>query len=216
MVEQQDWLWDSQAGQLGQYRDFATGRLLSDDEVTEIVNSIIDEANSEQVETLNTMLEDGRLSAEAWEVAFALLIEILYIQQAELAAGGESQMTPALWALIIVALNIQYGYLEDFAQQINTGQLTAAQIEARTKMYVNSSRESFWIVKDEKAKQRGFTEEKWEAIGDASTCSPCFSAEDMGWQPIGTFSQPGSGRVLNSPQTFCDGLTNCRCEKSYR
>lgn len=216
MSEQQGWLWDSQAGQLGQYRDFATGRLLSDNEVTEIVNSIIDEANAEQVEALNAMLEDGRLSAEAWEVAFALLIEILYIQQAELAAGGESQMTPILWALIVTALNVQYGFLEGFAQQINAGQLTAAQIEARTRMYVNSSRESFWIVKDEKAKDAGFTQENWEAIGDDATCDPCFTADALGWQPIGTFGQPGSGRVQIDPLTLCDGLTNCRCEKLYR
>lgn len=216
MAEQQGWLWDQDAGQLGQYRDFATGRLLSDGEVAEIVNGIIDEANSEPVEALNTMLEDGRLSAEEWAVAFALLLEIIYIQQAELGAGGESQMSPALWALVIVALNIQYGFLEDFAKKINAGQLSTAQIEARTRMYINSSREAFWTTKDEKAKQAGFTEERWDAIGDDSTCGPCFDAEDLGWQPIGTFAQPGSGRVQVDPLTLCDGLTNCRCEKRYR
>lgn len=216
MAERQGWLWDSQAGQLGQYRDFATGRLLSDDEVTEIVNGIVDETNGESIETLNTMLEDGRLSAEEWALAFALLLEIIYIQQAELGAGGESQMTPALWLLVIAALSVQYDFLENFAQQISAGQLTAAQIEARTKMYVNSSREAFWTVKDEKAKQTGLTEERWVAIGDDATCNPCFDADGMGWQPIGTFAQPGSGRVLVSPLTLCDGLTNCRCEKFYR
>jgi hypothetical protein len=216
MAEQQGWLWDSQAGQFGQYRDFATGRLLSDGEVTEIINDIIDETISEPVGALNTMLEDRRLSAEEWAIAFALLLQNAYIQQAELAAGGESQMSPELWALVIVALAIQHGFLEDFARQVNDGQLTGAQIEARTKMYVNSSREAFWTVKDEKAKRAGSTQERWIPIGDASTCAPCFSGEAMGWQPIGTFAQPGSGRVQLDPLTLCDGLTNCRCEKEYR
>lgn len=216
MAEERRWLWDSGAGRLGQYRDSATGYLLSDDEVQGVLNGIIDQANGDQVETLSTMLEDGRLSAEAYAIAFALLIEILYIQQAELGAGGRDQMTPALWALILGGLAIQYGFLERFAQQIKDGQLTAGQISARAKMYINSSRESFWMMRDEEAKRTGKTEERWIDEGDSNVCGPCSDAGAMGWQPIGTFSQPGSGRVMNRPRTNCQGLTNCRCEKEYR
>ena len=216
MTEQRGWIWDSNAGLVGQYRNSTTGYILSDDEVQGILNEIIDQANGDQVETLNTMLEDGRLSAEAYAIAFAILIEILYIQQAELGAGGREQMTPALWALIFGSLAIQYGFLERFAQQIKDGQLTAGQISARAKMYVNSSRESFWMMRDEKARKEGMTEERWIDEGDSNVCGPCSDAGAMGWQPIGTFAQPGSGRVMNRPVTNCQGLTNCRCRKIYR
>jgi len=216
MAEQQGWLWDQNAGQVGQYRDFATGELVPESDVIEFVNDIIDDTTGDPLETLNTMLEDGRLSAEEWAAAFALLLQTAYIQQAELAAGGREQMTPEQWALVIAALGVQYGFLEDFARQVRNGQLTPAQIEARTKMYINSSREAFWSVKDQKALGAGYTQERWDAVGDSSTCSPCADAERMGWQPIGTFGEPGSGRVLNNPPTTCEGLTNCRCEKFYR
>jgi len=82
-------------------------------------------------------------------------------------------------------------------------------------MYVNSARSSFWTVLDRQMRDAGYTQERWEAIGDANTCSPCNEGDMMGWQPIGTFAEPGSGYVLREPATECAGLSSCRCRKEY-
>ena len=76
-----------------------------------------------------------------------------------------------------------------------------------------STRGSVELVR--KAKAKKYTEELWTAIGDANTCQACSDADAMGWQPMGTFAEPGSGEVVKG-ETFCEGLSSCRCEKSYR
>ena len=213
MAEERRWVFETGTQR---YRDLATGRFLSSTDVIGIVNGIADRTTGDPVTTINTMLADGRLNTADWKTGFARQIKNAYIQQAELAAGGRSQMTPQMWGSVGGSVREQYRYLDKFAKQIESKQLTPAQIEARTKMYINSSRESFWRIKDMKAAGAGMTEEKWNAIGDDSTCGPCSDAGSMGWQPIGTFAQPGSGRVMVKPRTNCQGLTNCRCEKEYR
>lgn len=212
MAEITRWVWEAGTRR---YRNLTTGRFVGRIEIANLVNGIVDRTDN-PVSALNTMLEDKRLNAADWKTGFARQIKNAYIQQAELAAGGRAQMTPQLWGMVGGTVREQYRYLDDFAKQVANGQLTPAQIEARTKMYVNSSREAFWRVKDAKARSEGMTQEKWNAKGDDSTCEPCADADAMGWQPIGTFAQPGSGRVRNSPPTHCQGLTNCRCEKEYR
>lgn len=212
MAEITRWVWEIGTRR---YRNLDTGRFVGSAQVVNLVNGIVDRTDS-PVSALNTMLGDKRLNAADWKTGFARQIKNAYIQQAELAAGGRAQMTPQLWGMVGGTVREQYGYLNDFAKLVANGQLTATQIEARTKMYINSSREAFWRVKDAKAREQGLTEERWIPIGDDATCSPCSDAGAMGWQPIGTFAQPGSGRVRNSPRTYCEGLTNCRCEKEYR
>jgi hypothetical protein len=213
VAENTRWVWEAGTGR---YRNLDTGRFIGQRQVVQLVNGIVDNTEANPVTLLNTMLADGRVNTAEWKTGFARQIKNAYIQQAELAAGGRSQMTPQLWGMVGGSVREQYGYLDDFAQEIADGKLTAGQINSRTKMYVNSSREAYWRVKDAKARTDGFTEEKWNAIGDDSTCGPCADADTMGWQPVGTFAQPGSGRVRNRPRTDCQGLTNCRCEKEYR
>jgi hypothetical protein len=207
------WVWETNTGR---YRNLDTGRFVGREQVVELVNGIVDRTTDNPVSTLNTMLADKRLSTADWETSFARQIKNAYIQQAEMAAGGREMMTPQLWGIVGGSVREQYNYLKDFAKEVADGRLSAAQIEARCKMYINSSREVYWRVRDLQARAQGMTEERWQAVGDDATCSACADADAMGWQPLGTFAQPGSGRVLNSPPTACSGLTNCRCTKLYR
>lgn len=213
MAEERRWVWEEDTQR---YRDLETGRFLSRVAILAIINDIVDRTISNPVTMIDTMLSDGRLNVAEWKTAFARQIKNAYIQQAELAAGGRAQVTQQMWGSVGGALREQYRYLDKFAEQIAAGKLTPGQIEMRSKMYINSSREAFWRIKDMKAVAEGMTQERWIPIGDESTCDPCSDAGAMGWQPIGTFAQPGSGRVLRKPLTKCQGLTNCRCEKLYR
>lgn len=202
--------------ELERYRNLATGRFISSEQVVGLVDQLIDRTNESAVDTLSTMVADQRLSTADWKSAMARTIKNAYIQQTELAAGGRENVTQQMWGSAGGQIAEQYRFLDKFARDIETGSLTEAQIRSRSEMYINSSREAFWRVKDRLARDKGLTEERWIPIGDDATCGPCAEAGTEGWQPIGTFAQPGSGRVKVSPLTSCEGLTRCRCRKEYR
>lgn len=206
------WKWDERRGR---YRDPETGRVLSPARIRRLVDEIVDRAQDNAAD-LAEALEAGDIDVAEWELQMAYLVEDAYIQQAELAAGGEEQTSPWIWAAISLLLSFQFNRLSAFALEIARGRLTIGQIVQRVKMYVNSSRQAFWAVADRDAYDRGMVEERWIAVGDENTCNACLDADQMGWRPLGTFAQPGSGQVMNNPMTFCVGLTNCRCWKDYR
>ncbi len=85
--------------------------------------------------------------------------------------------------------------------------LPEEQIRARVGMYVNSAREGYERAHERNAKALGMTEEKWE-LGEAEHCDDCVAYAAQGWQPIGTFPNPGDG------STQC--LTNCKCHVIYQ
>ncbi len=211
------WVWDQRLSWgHGGYRDTRTGRTLEQAAIRNVVNGIVDRTDAGVTDTLADMLADRRLSVNDWHAAMGRAIKNAYVQQAELAAGGRAQMTAVEWGVVGGTVREQYGHLRDFAQEIAQGKLSEAQIRRRARMYVNSSREAYWNIRDRKERERGMTQERWVTMGDDTVCDPCIDAGAMDWQEMGTFAQPGSGRVLRSPATYCRGLTNCRCEKEYR
>ena len=206
------WKWDER---LRRYRDTATGRILSFDQVGDLVDDWVDDSIS-IVAQLANLLATGKLSVQDWQSRMVTEIKNSYIEQAILAGGGRDSMTQGDWGIVGNLLRHQYQYLSNFAQEIKAGHLTVGQIVSRASMYINSARSAFWAIRDRREKAKGMTEERWIAIGDEATCGPCASADAENWQPIGTFGQPGSGVVRRKPKTECEGLTHCRCRKEYR
>ena len=171
-----------------------------EDEIAELLDILADEAEPERV--------------SRWKLAFGLLLKHLYLVVALLAAAGRPIVVDLEGTQEL--LERQYAYLDRFADGLIAGTVSVAEAGRRMHMYVNSARSSFWRVLDRQMREAGYDEERWIAIGDRNTCEPCMDADLMGWQPIGTFAEPGSGYVLRSPTTMCEGLTSCRCRKEYR
>lgn len=217
MAEPRGWTYDQRLNRgRGAYRDLSTGRVISQQQATFLIDQAIDRTQAEITTQINALLDGGQISVADWQKAMAETIKDAYIQQAELAAGGRENMTQAMWGSLSTPLQEQYKYLSNFAQEIADGKLSIGQIQRRSKMYISSSREAYWRVKDRQMKAQGFKYEQWIAVGDDSTCGPCAEAAAMGLQPLGTFAQPGSGNVLRKPTTHCQGLTLCRCFKQYQ
>ena len=170
-----------------------------EDEIAELLDILADEAQPERV--------------SRWKWAFALLLKHLYLVLALVAGAGA--LTVGDLEGVQELLERQYAYLDRFADGLAAGTVSVAEAGRRMHMYVNSARSSFWRVLDRQMREAGYAQEKWIAIGDADTCDPCMDADLMGWQPIGTFAEPGSGYVLRSPTTECAGLTDCRCRKEF-
>lgn len=199
-----------------EWLDEARDRSLGLDDAADLVDGLIDAISREEVDELLDRASDEPEPEEVedWKQGFWGLLKSLYLSLALIAAAGDltGEDLDGVQALLLVQLS----YLDRFAQGFAAGEISKAEAGRRMRMYVNSARSAFWTVLDRQMKDAGYTEERWIAIGDDRTCGPCAGADAMGWQPIGTFAEPGSGYVLRDPTTECDGLTHCRCRKAYR
>jgi hypothetical protein len=193
-----------------------TGARVNLDGAGDLVDALIDAVSDDEVDELLDILSDEPTEEEVeqWKRRFWILLKWLYVAMALVAAAGA--LTVGDLEAVQLLLLVQLGFLDRFAQEVATGAISKAEAGRRMRMYVNSARSSFWAVLDREMLDAGYTEENWDAIGDRNTCSPCFEADGMGWQPIGTFAEPGTGIVLRDPTTECQGLSSCRCRKRYR
>jgi len=193
-----------------------TGRKLDLSDAADLVDELLDAVDEDEIDELLDILSDEPTEEEVarWKRQFWALLKWLYISLALVAAAGA--LTVGDWEAIQILLLGQLYYLDRFAQEVATGTISKAEAGRRMRMYVNSARSAFWTVLDREMIDAGYTEERWIPIGDANTCTPCTEAGMMGWRPIGTFAEPGSGYVLRDPTTECQGLTLCRCQKVYR
>jgi hypothetical protein len=194
----------------------ALGDRLSLGGMADLVDRLIEATDEDEIAELLDILADeaGPERVSRWKWAFGLLLKHLYLVVALLAAAGRPTVADLEGTQEL--LERQYAYLDRFAGGLIAGTVSVAEAGRRMHMYVNSARSSFWRVLDRQMREAGYREERWIAIGDANTCDACWEAHLMGWQPIGTFAEPGSGTVLRNPTTECRGLTSCRCRKSYR
>jgi len=180
------------------------------------VDALIDAVDEDEIDELLDILSEEPTAeeTETWKTGFWLLLKELYLALALIAAAGALTVGDVEGVQFLLLL--QLTYLDRFAQEVATGAVSKAEAGRRMRMYVNSARSSFWTVLDRQMLDAGYAEERWHAIGDAHTCGPCNEADGMGWQPIGTFAEPGTGYVLRDPTTECEGLSSCRCRKVYR
>lgn len=196
--------------------DETVGRRISLDGVGDLIDQLIDTTSEDEVDEILDILSEQPTPEEVkkWKRQFWILLKWLFISLALVAAAGA--LTVLDLENVQTLLLAQLFWLDRFAQELATGAVSKAEARRRMRMYVNSSRSAFWTVLDRMMRDAGYTEEKWIAIGDANTCSPCNEADALGWQPIGTFAEPGSGYVLRDPTTECQGLSLCRCRKTFR
>lgn len=197
------WGWDPRSKR---YRDLDTGRYMSLRTVLEYVDKSI-AASGNAADTVTTMLINGNLAPGDFGDSLRDELKREYIRQYLLGIGGREQMGPRDWGSVGGMLKEQYKHLDGFIAEIKDGNLTEEQIRARVGMYVNSAREGYERAHERNAKALGMTEEKWE-LGEAEHCDDCVAYAAQGWQPIGTFPNPGDG------STQC--LTNCKCHVIYQ
>lgn len=183
--------WDEVAKR---YRD-ERGRFVSRSTVWDFIQKSI--GNTYNVtDLLAELVSSGKLAPKDW---YSLMKEELkreYIRQYLLAHGGVGTMTPADWGRIGAMLKEQYAYLKNFAAEIASGNLTAAQIAARAKMYFNSSREAYETAHMINAVAWGAVEERWQVSYVVENCPDCLGYMDEGWKPVGYFPVPGSGSTI--------------------
>ena len=201
------WKWDADAAR---YRNDA-GQFMSADRVLEYVNESID-ASKNVVDQFSTMVSNGTVSPAGWNTLFRQEIKEEYIRQYLAGIGGQPQMTPADWGSLGAMLKRQYGFLDDFANDIIDGKLSEAQIRARAQMYIRSAAQAYERALWKSVAEAGYDEVRWVLDELVENCPDCLAFEAMGWQKMA--DDPFGGAFPGSGDTIC--LINCACHLEYR
>ncbi len=119
------------------YRDQTTGRFLSGTTILELRNGLLD-ARVNGTQALSAALADGRIDLSSWQAGMRAVSRDTALAEYIFGRGGQNAMTPADYGRVGALVKAQYGYLQGFAQEIKTGDLSDAQINARAAMYAHA------------------------------------------------------------------------------
>jgi len=195
---------------VGRYRG-KDGRFVGRDTVYAYVNQSLN-ISSNVSQALSSWVYDGNISVNDWKLAMRAEIKDEYIRQYLSFAGGRYNMTQADWGSIGGMLKEQYKYLDGFANDIASGDMTEAQIAARAQMYINSAREGRERAREKSALKADYDEVYWEVNGALENCGGCIEFNQMSWQLIE--DNPYKEAYPGSGDTVC--LTNCGCQLVYK
>jgi hypothetical protein len=148
---------------------------------------------------------DGRLSALEWRTAMRDELETSYGLAAALAHGGVEAMDATAWATLGAELRHTYGFVDQFALQVEQGTVSVAQAVTRAAMYAGGAHMVYELFRRGDAQQRGETQER-NILQPGDNCAGCLAATDAGWVSVGTLPHPGER----------DCLTHCRCTLEFR
>ena len=204
------YVWDERM-RGGRYRvltpDGKLGRLVSQKDVASDVRTLHD-ASANRFAAMARDAQAGTITPADFQRAMMSETKDLHNASAALAHGGWEGMDQAAWGRNGQILRDEYKYLAGFAQDLADGKLTAAQADARARLYAGKAYSRFYA---ERARTTAgqFAEERWQDTGDSKECPDCQRLAQMGWVPVGML-----GTVPGAGDTVCGGA--CRCVIHYR
>lgn len=191
----------------GRYRRRSTGQYVPQSAVREAIDVAI-EREQRELTRISRRLRAGTISLDQWQVQMAETSKSLHLWSGTAARGGWGQMTSSDYGKIGARVRAQYGYLDNFAQQIERGEVNVklGGFLTRVEMYADAGRNTYHsILLSVMMDDVGMTEER-NVLGIADHCDGCLEAEAEGWVPIDTLPLPGER----------DCLTRCKCDIIYR
>ena len=187
------------------YKDVASGRYISAQQVRSAVDTIID-AESEKIRGIAQSLVDGQINLAEFQIQTSALLKNLHVSMGIAACGGVNAVSEKDLGYIGSLIKEQYKYLRSMSKQIKNGQQPLdGTLVARSALYTQAARAIFEDVQSRVAESAGCTEEK-SILAPADHCSQCVSEAAKGWVAIGTLIPIGS--------RLC--RTNCRCRMLQR
>ncbi len=198
-----DYTWDERSSR---YRDKSTGRYVSQERIRGALDGFIENANG-RIEMVTNQLINGEISLADWQTQMATTIKDMHLAAASSARGGWAQMSPSDFGFTGSLIKNQYGFLQNFANEIASGEqplnLNALR---RAHMYGQAARGTHEDMRRRIMRDKGATHEQ-RILGIAEHCTTrngllgCVELAALGWKVIGTLP-----RIGNSP---CK--VNCHC-----
>jgi hypothetical protein len=136
------WIWEDD---LKRYRNTKTGRFIGISQMQDLRAEYMEQQktfiNNRITEYMNN---PSRSSVKALNKELRNIIKETYIDMYAMGAGGRNGMSQRDWGRIGAMVKEQYKYLDNLIDQAAKGQISAAQANARLKMYINSANEALW------------------------------------------------------------------------
>jgi hypothetical protein len=198
-----DYVWDSKAGR---YASAETGRYVSRATIKAELEKVVDRS-SENIRALSQALKDGAISIPEWQTGMMREVKTLHVAQTAAANGGWAQMSQSDWGHTGSLVKKQYAYLENFAQQIQSGeQPLNGRFVVRAEMYGDAGRSSYEDARRRYQENDNLMEEERRVLAPAENCPDCIEYAGLGWQPIGALPRIGDSQCR----------VNCQCVFEYR
>ena len=137
-VDRGDWEWNQNTHR---YRNTATNRIITENTLIGVRDDLI-EVWRYRVQDLADDLVTGKLTIQEWTLSMRREVSNIFSSQYLLAKGGRNAMFQADLDAIGEMLRTQYTFLQNFAEDVRAGELSQAQIAARSELYLDSSTQS--------------------------------------------------------------------------
>lgn len=147
------------------------------------VRQHISEAQAE-LQALTQRLYSGEIGLEQWEAAAATVIKDAHLANSAAAVGADS-MSSVEYGRVGGNLADEYNFLADFADAINSGDISEAQALARINQYGQAAQQSYWSEYGRQAETLAGLPSLNQVPGDGGTrchgnCNCELSNEDDG------------------------------------
>ena len=195
------WVYDQRTGR---YRN-ERGRFLSQKAVETLVDGRIDKLDA-TLRRVTKMMAEGNITLDQWQGSVREAIKAAHIQAAIIGHGGRDSMGSAEYGRIGQRLRSEYAFLQNFANEILGGRISAPMAVARISLYAHSVRGSYWQGLELRKQSEGYGMMRRILDPQAQHCSDCPAYSARGIVPIGTLPMPGQR---------CACRARCRCTVQF-
>ena len=133
------WVWNQNTKR---YRNTETDEILAETKLNELRDMLTD-LWMERVRLMAEWLALGELTIQEWTLGMRREVQNVFVDEYMMAKGGQNAMYMEDFTILADLLFQQFGYLQDFAEVVREGQLSKAQIGARSELYMESATQSF-------------------------------------------------------------------------
>lgn len=153
------------------WRDSTTGRFVSNSAVVDEMHRLKEATHSTLEQLTRQLYSSGndRITLAQWQIAVASELKDAHLALGIFGAGGRKNMGFAEFGRVGQTLREQYGFLNNFAQQIANGEVSLNQALARIQMYGNATQQSYYAEYAQQNKEKKF----YYMLQPAENCPTC-------------------------------------------
>ena len=192
-VKKGDWVWNQLTKR---YRNSKSKKTISSNTVLQLRDDLID-LKRDTFSDLTDDLINSRITVQEWVHDMRKRIRDVNNAQYMLARGGRNAMFQTDLDALSEIIKDQFGYLQQFGEEIRAGKLSASQITARSELYMESATRAH-----EQAKAASFDIELPEYPADGSQI--CKARCRCRWEIVEKKDTIEAFWLLNVAAKHCD------------
>lgn len=173
-----------------------SGRFVPRPAVRAALDVVLDK-QMERVRAMSDNLASGNVTLPEWRQGMLESLKTAHLEGLATARGGWSQLTDEHYQWVGQRVRGQLDYLENFTQQIASGEQSLEGIGSRAELYIEAGRGTHRESERLMGAEQGHTEERNFLGGSRETCDECSGLWALGWQSIGSLPDVGARQCLS-------------------